>query len=56
MLHTPDGKDRFATNNLETGEQVGLLPLDGVEAAAGGLTFSLPALSWAVIEVEVTKN
>ncbi len=56
VLHTPDGKDRFATNNLETGEQVGLLPLDGVEAAAGGLTFSLPALSWAVIEVEVTKN
>ena len=56
VLHTPDGDDRFASNNQDTGEQVGLRPLDGVRADGGSLTFTLPALSWAVLEVEVATN
>lgn len=54
VLCTPEGKDRFASNTLETGEQINLQPLAGVAAEAGQVTLSLPALSWAVIELAVT--
>lgn len=56
VLQVPEGANRFATNNPEVGEQVGLHPLDGVQVDGGLLTFSLPALSWAVIEIEVSAN
>ena len=55
VLRVPNGKDRFATNTLESGEQVGLSPLAGVTVTGSRLRFTLPALCWAVIEVEVTR-
>jgi alpha-L-arabinofuranosidase len=56
VLEVPEGKDRFAANLLETGEQVGLKQLAGVKAAGDELKLTLPALSWAVVELEVSKN
>jgi alpha-N-arabinofuranosidase len=56
VLEVPQGKDRFAANLLETGEQVGLKQLAGVKAAGDELKLTLPALSWAVVELEVAKN
>jgi alpha-N-arabinofuranosidase len=35
---------------------VGLTPLEGVKAAGGEVRASLPALSWAAIELEVVRN
>ena len=55
VLSVPDGADRFAANTLEAGEQVGLVPLPGVIVNGNRLRFALPALSWAVVEVEVTR-
>jgi len=53
VLVAPEGADRFATNNLKTGEQVGLRPLQNVQIDGERLTLTLPALSWAVVEVAV---
>jgi alpha-N-arabinofuranosidase len=54
VLVAPDGTDRFATNNLDTGEQVGLKPLENVQIDGGRMTLTLPPLSWAVVEVAVS--
>ncbi|MFJ7749623.1 alpha-N-arabinofuranosidase [Arthrobacter sp. NPDC097144] len=56
VLQVPAGKDRFAINSQADGEQVGLVPLQDVKAVGSELRLSLPALSWAVIEVEVSKG
>ncbi|MCU1573200.1 MAG: abfA [Micrococcaceae bacterium] len=56
VLETPEGKDRHASNNQQVGEQVGLTALDGVKAAGSELRLTLPALSWAVVELDVTRN
>lgn len=57
VLQAPAGTGRFATNNLEHGEQVGLRPLSGVVIDGALLRLSLPALSWAVVQVEgVSKH
>ncbi|MBP2412379.1 alpha-N-arabinofuranosidase [Arthrobacter stackebrandtii] len=55
VLDVPTGLDRFAKNTLELPNQVGLRPLTGVTAAGGQLTLTLPALSWAVVELNVEK-
>jgi alpha-N-arabinofuranosidase len=56
VLEVPEGKDRHAANNPQVGEQVGMKPLEGVKAAGNELRLTLPALSWAVVELDVRKN
>ncbi|MEO8220562.1 MAG: alpha-L-arabinofuranosidase, partial [Specibacter sp.] len=56
VLQIPEGKDRFAKNELHTRGQVGMTALEGVKAAGDELRLTLPALSWAVVELEVAKN
>ena len=56
VLAVPEGKDRFTQNTRKHQQQVGLVPLTGVRATGAELTLSLPALSWAVVELEVAKN
>ncbi|HEY5221454.1 MAG TPA: alpha-N-arabinofuranosidase [Microbacteriaceae bacterium] len=56
VLVAPDGGDRFSRNTVATGEQVGLRPLNTVSAADDRVTLTLPALSWAVVELEVDAN
>ena len=51
----PAGLDRFAANTLTRQGQVGLRPLADVTAAGNQLTLTLPALSWAVVELAVGK-
>jgi hypothetical protein len=41
VLRVPEGGDRHSSNTLETGEQVGLVPLEGVHAEGGRLTLTL---------------
>ena len=55
VLETPEGGDRFTANTESAQDRVGLRGLDGVAASGGRMTLSLPALSWAVVEVEVTS-
>jgi alpha-N-arabinofuranosidase len=52
VLQVPEGHDRFTTNNLERGEHVGLTPLEDVKASGDELRVNLPALCWAVVEIE----
>ncbi|PYI68134.1 alpha-L-arabinofuranosidase [Arthrobacter livingstonensis] len=56
VLRVPEGGDRFTRNTLHAQDQVGLVPLNGVKAAGDELKLTLPALSWAVVELEVGKN
>ncbi|MET0933997.1 MAG: alpha-N-arabinofuranosidase [Mycetocola sp.] len=53
ILAAPDGGDRFVSNRNGE-ERVRLRPLPGVDVRDGGVTLSLPALSWAVLELDVT--
>jgi len=53
VLSVPENGDRFSANTLDTGEQVGLRALDGVHVDGGTVALTLPALSWAVVELEV---
>jgi len=54
VLDVPEGGDRFTANLQDSQDRVGLRPLDGVTADGSRLTLTLPALSWAVVELEVT--
>lgn len=56
VLDVPEGTDRFAANTVENQDQAGLRPLAGVTVTGGTATLTLPALSWSVIELEVTKD
>jgi len=56
VLQIPEGHDRFTTNNPHIGEHVGLTTLKDVKAAGHELKFTLPALSWAVVEIEAAKS
>lgn len=56
VLEAPEGKDRFTKNTLARQDQIGMATLEGVKAAGDELKLTLPALSWAVVELEVTKN
>ncbi|PJJ72843.1 alpha-N-arabinofuranosidase [Diaminobutyricimonas aerilata] len=53
VLDIPKGGDRFTTNT-EQSQPVGLRPLDGVGIDEGVLKLTLPALSWAVVELDVS--
>jgi alpha-N-arabinofuranosidase len=53
VLTVPEGGDRFSSNSQEAPETVGLVALDGVTTTDGGVSARLPALSWAVVELEV---
>jgi alpha-N-arabinofuranosidase len=55
VLEIPDGGDRFTINSQDQPGRVGLKPLDGVKATGSELRLTLPALSWAVVELEVAK-
>ena len=55
VLAVPEGGDRFTANTVEAQDAVGLVPLDGVTVDGGSVRLSLPALSWAVVELEVAK-
>ncbi|WP_402840886.1 alpha-N-arabinofuranosidase [Microbacterium sp. GXS0129] len=54
VLTVPEGGDRFTSNIVDAQDRVGLRPLSAAVDGAT-LTTTLPALSWAVIEVEVAK-
>ena len=54
VLTVPDGGDRRSANREDAQDVVGLTGLDGVTTTEAGVTLRLPALSWAVVEVEVT--
>jgi alpha-N-arabinofuranosidase len=56
VLEIPEGGDRFTTNTQDQQGRVGLQPLEGVKATGSELRLTLPALSWAVVELEVVKN
>jgi len=53
VLDVPEGGDRFTTNTQES-QPVGLRQLDGVGIDEGVLKLTLPALSWAVVELDVS--
>jgi alpha-N-arabinofuranosidase len=55
VLTVPEGADRFTSNNEQNQDRVTLKPLSDVTADSGTLHATLPPLSWAVIETEVTK-
>ncbi len=55
VLDVPAGLDRFSKNTLDRPDQVGMRPLSGVTAAGDQLKLTLPALSWAVVELNVKK-
>ncbi|GAA4157450.1 alpha-L-arabinofuranosidase C-terminal domain-containing protein [Gryllotalpicola daejeonensis] len=55
-LTVPEGGDRFTANTEQAQDAVGLTRLDGVGVDEhGDLKVTLPALSWAVVELAVTK-
>ena len=51
----PEGGDRFSSNTEHAQDTVGLVPLTGVTVDGGTARLRLPALSWAVVELEVGK-
>nr|WP_294692595.1 alpha-N-arabinofuranosidase [uncultured Friedmanniella sp.] len=55
VLTTPDGSDRFAANTVDA-SPVGLTDWDGVRIEDGQLQVRLPALSWAVVSVAVSRT
>jgi alpha-N-arabinofuranosidase len=55
VLTTPDDADRFAANTAEA-QPVGLTSLDGARIQDGQLEVRLPALSWAVVEVQASRS
>jgi alpha-N-arabinofuranosidase len=55
VLRIPEGGDRFTANDEVSQDRVALTTLGGVTADADTLRLTLPALSWAVVEVEAEK-
>jgi alpha-N-arabinofuranosidase len=55
VLTVPENADRFTTNDEQHQDRVGLRPLADVAVDGGTLRATLPALSWAVVQVEVAK-
>ncbi|MGA1812561.1 alpha-N-arabinofuranosidase [Frondihabitans sp. 4ASC-45] len=56
LLEIPSGGTRLTANTLDAQDAVGLVPLDGVVVDGSTATLRLPALSWAVVEIEVSKG
>ena len=54
VLEVPAGGNRFSANTENDQHSVGLHPLKGVAVDGGRMTLTLPALSWAVVELEVS--
>ena len=54
VLEVPEGGNRFSANTEKDQHTVGLHTLEGVAVDGGRMTLTLPALSWAVVELEVT--
>ncbi|PZE24779.1 MULTISPECIES: alpha-N-arabinofuranosidase [unclassified Curtobacterium] len=54
VLTIPEGGDRFTANTEAAQDAVGLTPLQA-SVQDGALRTTLPPLSWAVLEVEVTQ-
>lgn len=55
LLTIPEGGDRHVANTLENPEAVTLVPLDSVGIEDGVVNLRLPALSWAVVQLETTQ-
>lgn len=55
VLAVPEGRSRLTANTLEAQDSVGLVPLEGVSVDGSTASLSLPALSWAVVEIEVAS-
>lgn len=55
VLEIPEGGDRFSINSQDRPGHVGLKALEGVKATGSELRLTLPALSWAGVELEVAK-
>ena len=56
VLRVPEDADRFASNNLGQQDRVGLRPLDGATVDSDTLRVTLPALSWAVVQLEEVRG
>ena len=54
VLEVPEDGDRFSANLKNSQDTVTLHALEGVVVDGGRMTLTLPALSWAVVELEVT--
>jgi alpha-L-arabinofuranosidase len=54
VLATPEGSDRFRANTA-TSSPVGLAPWDSARIEDGSLQVTLPALSWAVLQVRTSR-
>jgi alpha-N-arabinofuranosidase len=54
VLTVPDGGDRFSANTEQEQSAVGLTPLDAA-INEGVVRVTLPALSWAVVPLEVSR-
>lgn len=55
VLTVPEGGDRHCANVESDPDAVGLVPLEEISVDDGVLRFTLPALSWAAIELTVTE-
>ncbi|RKR75093.1 alpha-N-arabinofuranosidase [Frondihabitans australicus] len=55
VLQIPEGGTRKSANTESEQDAVGLAPLDGVTLDGSSARLTLPALSWAVVELEVAK-
>ncbi|WP_040166607.1 arabinosylfuranosidase ArfA [Microbacterium gorillae] len=56
VLTIPEGADRFLTSVGADADRVGLTPLREVTVEGETLSVRLPALSWAVVELDVTRD
>ncbi|WP_029150875.1 alpha-N-arabinofuranosidase [Microbacterium indicum] len=55
VLTVPEGGDRFTANVEDAQDAVALQPLGDAALVDGQLKLTLPALAWAVVELEVAK-
>ena len=55
VLTIPEGGDR-TTANTQDSQPVGLVPLDGVRVDGDTLHLTLPALSWASVQLTLTRD
>ncbi|WP_022873512.1 alpha-N-arabinofuranosidase [Nesterenkonia alba] len=55
LLTVPEGGDRHTANTLHHREAVGLTPLTSIGVEDGVVRGSLPALSWAAIQLDVDR-
>ncbi|ARC56106.1 Intracellular exo-alpha-(1-_5)-L-arabinofuranosidase [Frondihabitans sp. 762G35] len=54
LLEVPEGGSRHTANTVDAQDAVGLVPLEGVTVDGSAARLTLPALSWAVVELAVT--